>query len=107
MGLRLGHGGARHHELHVVPGGLAGTVVLGRVPAPLVEVEPADVEPLAVEGGELLVVGRREHQRHAEEPERAEHVRDRHHRVGVVGLAWHGPSLGDPGSVPARPLGRQ
>ncbi len=59
MRLRLGHHGPIHEKLEVLPGLGLGPVVVGRVPAPLIEVEPADVEPPPIEDRELLVVGGR------------------------------------------------
>ncbi len=52
------HGGNRvlDQRLHVVPGLLRGSVVILVVPAPLVQVQSADIQPTVVYRGEFLVM---------------------------------------------------
>ncbi len=56
MPLRFGRHGAAEQKLHIVPRLLGRAIVPGRVIAPLVQVEPADIDGGAVKDRDLLVM---------------------------------------------------
>ncbi|MGB2893442.1 MAG: hypothetical protein WBC03_10900 [Albidovulum sp.] len=68
MVLGLGDGGAGQEQLDIVPGLLRVAVVQRRVEAPLIQVETADVETLAVKDREFLVMRGRVDPRQWPEP---------------------------------------